>query len=68
MKAAPRFNVFARPAIHCLCFIHASKIYARTHVKITQQWKFTLRKGSYARKALKNLRFLGLAHYKRQLT
>ena len=64
MKAAPRFNVFARPSIHYLYFIRARKIYVRTHVKITQQWKFTLRKGSYERKTLKNSRFLGFERYK----
>ena len=27
--------------IHCLYFIHARKIYVRTHVKITRLWKST---------------------------
>ena len=34
--------VYAWPSIqYCLYFIYARKIYVRTHVKITQQWKST---------------------------
>ena len=29
--------------MHCLYFIRERKFYARTHVKITQHWKSTLR-------------------------
>ena len=29
--------------MHCLYFICESKFYARTHVKITRQWKSALR-------------------------
>ena len=36
-------NIYARLSIHCLYFIYARKIYVRTHVKITRQWKSTLR-------------------------
>ena len=35
--------VYARPLIHCLYLVYANKIYVRAHVKITEQWKFTLR-------------------------
>ena len=36
------FYVYARPVIHHLYFIYARKIYVRSHVKITRQWKSTL--------------------------
>ena len=38
-----RFNfyVYVRPSIYCLYFVYARKIYVRTQVKITRQWKFT---------------------------
>ena len=35
------FYVHARPSIFCLYFIYVRKIYVRTHVKITPQWKST---------------------------
>ena len=37
------FHVYAWPFIHCLYFI-----YARSHVKITRQWKSTLREKNIA--------------------
>ena len=33
---------YVRPFIHCLYFICERKFYARTHGKITRQWKSTL--------------------------
>ena len=36
------FYVYVRPFIYCLYFICGRKFYARTHVKITQQWKSSL--------------------------
>ena len=35
------FYVHVQPSIFCLYFIYVRKIYVRTHVKITRQWKST---------------------------
>ena len=44
VKVAPGSTVtFTQPSIQDLYFIYASKVYVRTHVKITQQRKSTLR-------------------------
>ena len=37
--------VYALPFIHCLYFIYARKIYVRTHVKITLEWKSSFTRG-----------------------
>ena len=42
------FYVYARPFMHCLYFIYASKSYVRYHEIITRQWKFPLRKSEPA--------------------
>ena len=34
----------AWPFIHCLYFIYTRNFYVRSHGKITQQWKSTLRR------------------------
>ena len=45
------FYFYAWPSIHGFYFIYAHKIYVRTHVKITRQWKSTCtRRKIYARK------------------
>ena len=36
-------RLYERPFIHRLYFICERNFYARTHVKITRQWKSTLR-------------------------
>ena len=38
-QLSPNYYINARPSIHCLYFVYAHKIYVRTQVKITQQWK-----------------------------
>ena len=46
MKCCPRtFYLYARPFVHCLYFIYARKFNPRTYVKITRQWKSTIRQG-----------------------
>jgi len=40
-----QLSIYARPSIHCLYFI-----YSRKHVKITRQWKSTLRTGKLDRR------------------
>ena len=44
-KSWARFNFYgyARPFIHCVYFIYARQFYAGTNVKITRQWKFTIK-------------------------
>ena len=37
------FYAYVRPFMQCLYFICQRKFYPRTHVKITRQWKSTLR-------------------------
>ena len=37
------FYAYERPFIQCFYFICERKFYPRTHVKITRQWKSTLR-------------------------
>ena len=37
------FYVYTRHFLHCLYFIYARKIYVRTHVRITRQWKSNLK-------------------------
>ena len=41
-RTSLNFYFCTRPFIHCFYFIYARKIYMRTQVKITLQWKSTL--------------------------
>ena len=42
-RGSTDYYAYVRPFIHCLYFICERKFYARTHVKITRQWKSTLK-------------------------